>query len=351
MSKKIKECPKNYIFLTKSGTEISEDQEDDILAYDQTFSESFSHHTFQTTVQRDHLFIRIIRNCDEENKNLKKRKRDEDHDHDHDDPDKKRKLLIDLFQSAPVELQQQLAMKTFEKTNYNVRGYEGNNTSLALIEAQRNNLTGLSYLLVEGANINFRDINGNTLLHHLCLQNNEAGVSILLSTMMLKTSFLCGSINILSKNNEGKYPQDLTNNTKIRDLINLFRNRIFKISLPSIYECTLKNLRLMISDICHDETLSSNIVFYIQGTKVHKYQENDFIVSKKVGDCEIWIDPLTVQTPTDELAKKLSSAFNVSKPTFVKKTAVETIPIHQRQIKFSLQTRDVIPQAAKNPSK
>lgn len=382
MERKIHNCPKNFLFLSNSGSIIEKDQENELLIYDQIVSEEWKHHTFTARViQRDHLFIRIIDVLKEEGEddnifNSKKRKRDDSDSDDDKDNEKRRRLLLEeLFNSAPLEIQQQLAMKVFEQNNYNVKSKnneEMNNKpfSIASMEIYNRNIKALNYILCHGCNINQCDsITGNSLLHYACKCNNWQAVTLILSTVTQKSQYLCGSVDYICKNKEGKNPQDLSNSNEIKNLLFSFINHSFRIYNPISNNnngCKLFELREIISNICHDNIISSNLIFIYEGTKISKKQEKDIAIpNENEGICEICINPFIVnEVPIDddneELSVKMNNIFRITsakehidvinnKSIFQKKCVDEEVPIFKRDFKFGV--HPTIPRAAQQPPK
>lgn len=61
---KIKQAPKEFLFLTTSSSPIEKEQEKEILAYANIITDDWKHHTFNTMIKRDHLFIRPLEYSD-----------------------------------------------------------------------------------------------------------------------------------------------------------------------------------------------------------------------------------------------------------------------------------------------
>lgn len=61
---KIKQAPKEFLFLTNASLPIEKEQEKEILAYSNIITDDWEHHTFKTIIKRDHLFIRPLEYSD-----------------------------------------------------------------------------------------------------------------------------------------------------------------------------------------------------------------------------------------------------------------------------------------------
>lgn len=326
-----------------------------MLVYDNIITDITPHHTFNTTIKRDHLFIKYIDNEIDNRKGVKRSRKDDDDDDDEgDDHDKKKvKKLDDLFFSASPEKQQELAMKVLQLFNGNVNtgtgsssGSSGGYTSVAIEYIKSNNYRGLEYILINGCDINQIDNEGNTLLHIACLYNNWNIICLLLDTIFNNKAYLCGYIDIMKRNLKHQLAIELTTNNDIKQLLSLCYERMRVIVLNTKIaednlnmKCNVNNLeesKELLCDIVDDNHSFAvyNTQFIIEGTLVLHQQENDFILNNSsvgIHKYEIWNKPIVC---SDIEVKKIKEKMEES--GLIKKMENTKISKSGKSPKFSI---------------
>lgn len=322
---KIKQSPKDFLFLDKTGISIEKDHEKEILAYDNIVSDNWEHHTFKKNIKRDHLYIKPL---DTDEGEPMKRRREEEHDDD-DDEKKKRKKLEELFLSAPSDVQKKLAMSVFDHFHCNIKTSGGKTKTTSLSEQLivNNNVKALNYVLVNGSNINewyfiyiYSNEDGDTLLHLACKYNNWEIATLLLSSLFFEKEFLCGKVDVFKKNKEGKLPIYYAKNPDIKKLLQhcMDNTQVLNV-ITEKTKLTLEDIKDEMRNENNDIYLN-NSMFILQGNAIKSNQESDIHLDlpSNTFNIEMFVRPFMMPLNDYKKMKEKSiikkSPFKVSKP-------------------------------------
>jgi len=268
---------RNFTFLTKEGHEVKREDEFELNAWQNTTAKDWTHHTFDNTYRRYHLFVQVKVSDESSMKRRRKAPRAGGDDDDDDEEESKRDQdIVELFKNSSESVQEKLAWQFFSKYhgNINTRGHK---TVLGAACAALD-VSFVRRLLSLGANINSRDSNGDTCLHIASRAGHLNMLQLLLrAPVCSKTVALCGFATLMALNREGKTPIDVAKDDKTRKFL---RKMAF-----SFQTMPCSNLPDKIHGLSKLTDVRSAMIemfgilelrFCVQGTLLRISQEKDF---------------------------------------------------------------------------
>ena len=263
----------SFNFLSKTEEDIYLYQEPDIKVVDHLISEEWVHHTFHKTFTRDHLFIHVHYNKDEQSKKRKRGNNNEDGN------GKKEGKTTDQFKSEFTQQDEDTqfwcAWNYFNQCNYN----STNNQKETLLSkcVEKGNSELCNFLISRGADVNYCNTNGESLLHIAAKKKNKSLCMLLLSLIWRKNVVLGGYPNLRKMDLQNREPYQVCEDHRISELIKACSDRYRIVNVMNLTgKETLCDIRKkLITSSSSQESIRQAKFIYLD-TVIFPFQEHSF---------------------------------------------------------------------------